>query len=380
MVRLVALLEAAQDRDGVLDAGLAHEHLLEPALQGGVLLDVLAVLVQRRRADHAQLAAGQHGLEHVARVHRGVAAGARTHEGVDLVDERDDLAVSLLDLLEDCLEALLELAAVLRAGDHRGQVQADEPLVPQGLRHVTAHDALGEALDDRGLAHAGLADEDRVVLRPAAQHLDDAADLRVAADDRVELPLARRGGEVDAVLLQRLEGGLRVLAGHLLPAAHLVEHGQQRLTGGTGARERLAHLAGVRGRPQQQVLRGDELVPQRLHLLLRLVDELHRGPGQRGLGDGGSADGGQAGEDPVRLPRQIRRRGPRSFQQRHRDAVRLGEELGQQVRGLDMSVAARHRILRGGAQHFLTPGRELCVHRFLLPTEMTCMPDQHHQS
>ena len=233
VVRLVALLEAAQDRDGVLDAGLAHEHLLEPALQGGVLLDVLAVLVQRRRADHAQLAARQHGLEHVARVHRGVAAGARTHEGVDLVDERDDLAVRLLDLLEDRLEALLELAAVLRAGDHRGQVQADEPLVPQGLRHVAAHDALGEALDDRGLAHAGLTDEDRVVLRPAAQHLDDAADLRVAADDRVELPLARRGGEVDAVLLQRLEGGLRVLAGHLLPAAHLVEHGQQRLTGGT---------------------------------------------------------------------------------------------------------------------------------------------------
>ena len=31
---------------GVLDAGLTDEHLLEAALQGWVLLDVLAVLVE----------------------------------------------------------------------------------------------------------------------------------------------------------------------------------------------------------------------------------------------------------------------------------------------------------------------------------------------
>jgi hypothetical protein len=49
---------------------LADEDLLEAALQRGVLLDVLAVLVERRRADHPQLAAGQHRLEHVAGVHR----------------------------------------------------------------------------------------------------------------------------------------------------------------------------------------------------------------------------------------------------------------------------------------------------------------------
>lgn len=73
VVGLVTALEAAQDGDGVLDARLRNQHLLEAALQGGVLLDPLAVLVERRRADHAQFAAGQHRLEHVARVHGGVA-------------------------------------------------------------------------------------------------------------------------------------------------------------------------------------------------------------------------------------------------------------------------------------------------------------------
>ena len=71
---------------------LADEDLLEAALERGVLLDPLAVLVERGRADHPQLAAGQHRLEHVAGVHRGVAAGAGADDGVQLVDEGDDLA------------------------------------------------------------------------------------------------------------------------------------------------------------------------------------------------------------------------------------------------------------------------------------------------
>ena len=94
VVRLVAVLEAAQDRDRVLDRRLADEHRLEPPLQRRVLLDVLAELVQRRRADHPQLAAGQHRLEHVRRVHRALAGRAGADDGVHLVDERDDLPVA----------------------------------------------------------------------------------------------------------------------------------------------------------------------------------------------------------------------------------------------------------------------------------------------
>ena len=69
VVDLVALLQAPQDGDGVLDGGLAHVDRLETPLQGRIFLDVLAVLVQRRGPDHAQLAPGQHGLDHVAGVH-----------------------------------------------------------------------------------------------------------------------------------------------------------------------------------------------------------------------------------------------------------------------------------------------------------------------
>ncbi len=131
VVGLVALLEPAEDGDGVLDAGLTDIHLLETALQRRVLLDVLAVLVQRRRADHPQLATGQQRLEHVAGVHGALAGRAGTDDGVQLVDEGDDLPLRPADLLEDGLEPLLELAAVLRPGDHRAEIQADEPLTAQ---------------------------------------------------------------------------------------------------------------------------------------------------------------------------------------------------------------------------------------------------------
>ena len=59
VVDFVALFQAAQDGNGILDRRLIDKHRLEATLQGGVLLDVLAVFIQRRRADGMQLAAGQ---------------------------------------------------------------------------------------------------------------------------------------------------------------------------------------------------------------------------------------------------------------------------------------------------------------------------------
>ena len=59
---LVPLLQAPENGNGVLDGGLIHHDRLEPALQSGVLFDVLPVLVQGRCADAVQLAPCQHGL------------------------------------------------------------------------------------------------------------------------------------------------------------------------------------------------------------------------------------------------------------------------------------------------------------------------------
>src|SRR5437588_615966 len=93
VVHLVALAEAAQDRDRVLDRGLVHQHRLEAPLQGRVLLYVLAVLVERGGPDRAQLAARQGRLEQVGGVDRALG-GAGADQRVQLVDEQDHLALA----------------------------------------------------------------------------------------------------------------------------------------------------------------------------------------------------------------------------------------------------------------------------------------------
>ena len=78
MVCLVALLETAQDGDRVRDGRLADQDGLEAPLERGVLLDVLAVLVERRRADRAELAAASIGFSMLAASTAPSAAPAPT--------------------------------------------------------------------------------------------------------------------------------------------------------------------------------------------------------------------------------------------------------------------------------------------------------------
>ena len=143
------------------------------------------------------------GLIRLRRVHGAAAARAGTDDRVDLVDEQDRARL-LLHLREHGLQALLEIAAVLGAGDQRAQVERVDDRVGQHLGHVALDDALGQAFGQRGLAHAGFADVERVVLAPAAQHLDGAFDFVVAADQRVDLAFARELVEVAGEFGQRV--------------------------------------------------------------------------------------------------------------------------------------------------------------------------------
>ena len=132
VVNLVALLEAAQDRDRVLDGRLFDQHFLETALEGGVLFDVLAILVECRRTHAVEFAARQCGLQHVARIHRSFCLAGADHR-VQLVDEQDDLAFLLREVAQHGLQALLEFTAEFRTRDQRAHVERQDALVTQNL-------------------------------------------------------------------------------------------------------------------------------------------------------------------------------------------------------------------------------------------------------
>mmetsp|Transcript_12555 Transcript_12555/g.36798 ORF Transcript_12555/g.36798 Transcript_12555/m.36798 type:complete len:397 (+) Transcript_12555:643-1833(+) len=182
------------------DGRLVHFDRLEAPLERGVLLDVLAVLGDRGRADALQLAARECGLEQVGRVD-GPLGGARADECVDLVDEEHRL-VGLRHLLNHRLEPLLKLAAVLRVGDEQAELEREHAHPEQPLRRVAVHDALRDALGDRSLADARVSNQHRVRLAAADEDLHAAAHLVGAPDARVELPFPRPLRQVDRALLE----------------------------------------------------------------------------------------------------------------------------------------------------------------------------------
>ncbi len=182
------------------DGRLLDLDRLEPALKGGVLLDVLAVLIQGGGTNGLEFTTRQHRLEDGRGIDRTLG-GTGTHERVDLVDEEDDVPAGP-DFLQDLLQALFEVTAVTGTGHEGAEVKRVELLVLDGLRDVSADDRLGKAFDDGRLADAGLADQHGVVLGTAGEDLHDAFHLQLAADHRIKLVLPRGLGEVAAELVQ----------------------------------------------------------------------------------------------------------------------------------------------------------------------------------
>ena len=311
---------------------------------------MLAVVVQRGGADALQLAAGQRWLEDVGRVD-GAFGGAGADEHVHLVDEEDAVA-GALDLFDDLLQALLELAAVLGAGDEGADVQRDQRRLLQRLRHVAARDALGQALDDGGLADAGLADEDRVVLGAAREDLDDALDLLLAADDRVELVGARGGRQVDAELVDggRARGGAAARRGALRHAlgedagvfgADPLEADAEALEDAGGDAFALADEA------EEQVLGADVAVVEAAGLVDGELDDLLGARSEADLAHDGAVaaadDELDGGADLVELDAEV-------GEDLGGDAFAFADEAEEEVLGADVVVVEALGFFLGEGQ------------------------------
>ena len=300
MVVLVLLAQALEDLEGLVDRRRLDHDGLEAALERAVLLDVLAVLVQRRGAHALQLAARERRLQHVGGVD-GALGRAGAHQGVQLVDEQDDVPVGG-DLVHDRLEPLLELAAVLGAGDDRGHVERQHAVVAQHVGTLPARDEQGQALDDGRLADAGFADEHRVVLLAARQDFHHALDFAGAADGRVELAFRGELREVAAEVVERRGLGLLLGLGRRLRLAR--RRGRRRLREvaaeeperlGAGLLEAHAgvgeHLRGdalfLAQQAEEQVLGADVAVVELARLDHGQLEDLLGARGVRQVGTGG---------------------------------------------------------------------------------------------
>ena len=268
---LVMGFQVAEDLDGLRHVRGLHDDLLEAAVQGAVLLHDLRELVHRGRAHALEFAAGEGRLEHVRRV-QAARRAAGAHDGVELVDEQDQVRIRL-GFLDDGLEALLEVAAVFGAGHHRSDVQREDAFLGEGGGDVPGSDPKSDALDDGGFAHTGFADKHRVVLLAPPQDLDHAGDLHVTPDDRVQFSFP--GGlrevvaefvDVDVLLPGGLAffpllvvvalGGLLLLLLDLQQAFGLHERKHAAVVHSAAAEEGLSVAVRRAAQGEQEVMRG----------------------------------------------------------------------------------------------------------------------------
>ena len=134
----------------------------------------------------------------------------------------------ILQLLHHGFQPLLKVAAIACAGEERSHVERKNRGVRQNLGRLALDDLLREAFGDGGLADAGIADQERVILAAAAKNLHAAFNLRRPPDQRVDVALAGLGVQVDAIFRERAFAFLLLAAVgrcfrliRLLGAAHL---------------------------------------------------------------------------------------------------------------------------------------------------------------
>ena len=294
-----------------------------------------------------QFAPRQHRFQQVARVHRPVGL-ARADDGVQLVDEEDDLALRRLHLVQDRFQTLFKLAPELRPRDQRAHIQREQHPVAQVLGYVAFRDTDRQPLRDRGLADAGFADQAGIVLGFPRQDPDHVPDLVVPPDHGIELLALRLFGQIRAVLFQYVVGRLGIVARHLTVAPHLFQRREDRVAGHAvlcedGGERRVGFV----DQREQQMFDRDKLVAHLLRDLLgfregeidvaRHVDPVvaarfHLGqPPERDI----QRPGEQIGFDPRRL------------EQPGDQPVSLGNQRPHQVDLLHLLVAVLQRqVLR----------------------------------
>ena len=226
VISLVSVLESAENRNRILYRRFIDHNRLETAFQRRILFNIFAVFVQRGRANAVQFAACQHRLQHVAGIHRTLGL-AGTDDRMQLIDKEQDLAVRLLDFIEDGFQPFLKLAAVLGTRNQRAHIQRENLLVFQRCGYIPLGDSLRETFDYRRLADAGLTDQHRVVLGLSRENPDDISDFIITADHRINLLRLRLRDKLLAEFLQRIISIFRIVRCDLLAAADSLQRLQK---------------------------------------------------------------------------------------------------------------------------------------------------------
>ena len=130
--------------------------------------------------------------------------------------------------IQDSFDTLLIFSFVLCTCHERTHIQAEEP-ADKRCGDISTCDPLSKPLRNSRLSYSRFTDQYRVIFRSPAQNPDDAPNLVIAADDRVEFALLSQSGQVDSVFGKRIEPCFCALAFNSSVAANLLDRTREGL-------------------------------------------------------------------------------------------------------------------------------------------------------
>jgi len=275
VVQLEAFLKAPEYRYGILNIRSLYQHGLESSFKRCVLLDVISVLFERGRSDAVQLSSCQHGLQHVACVDRTFCLPC-SDNGMQFVNEKDDLSLAFLDFIEHGLEPLFKFAPVFGSRKKRSHIKRKDGSVLQPFRDVAPVDPHRQSFDYGGLTDSGFSYKHRVVLCLTAQYPDHTSYLFVTADNRVEFVLAGCLDQISAIFFKHFIGVLRVVCGHPLVATDVGQGLEEIVPVQSEGRENFCRWGrgAFRQHRKEYMLDGYIIILQRVSLFTCLHNEL----------------------------------------------------------------------------------------------------------
>src|SRR5262249_48262346 len=176
----------------------------ESSRQSFVFGDVFLVFGHRSGADDANLASGERRFEHICGI--GACAQSRTcaDDGMCFIDEQNQI-FTLLDFIDDALNALFKHSAQHSAGDDPGHLKIDYVRIAQSCGNFFRFefDQSGQPFYNRRLTDSGFAYEHRRI-GPLfmTEHLYHLPYLPVAADDGRKFVLSCEFVEAHPEMLQ----------------------------------------------------------------------------------------------------------------------------------------------------------------------------------
>ena len=140
-------------------------------------------------------------------------------KNINLFNSHSGAIVVLSKINDSSASTLITLDKTSMASE--AETSLTGPFVLEAGGDIACDDSLGESFDNSGLPDAGLANQDRIILCSAIQHLHTPADFLVSADNRVELAFSCHLQKVNSVAFKGLVFVFGCLVGYPFAAANL---------------------------------------------------------------------------------------------------------------------------------------------------------------